>query len=58
MQQTFGAHAEVDSFHNVDEGFILFVLDITAPPARCPGHRICEFRRLFLTRSNKSVEFG
>lgn len=34
MVLAFGTHAEVDSFHYINKGFVLLVFDVGAAPTR------------------------
>jgi len=52
---TLCTHTEVHSFHYVDKGFVLLVLDIRATPARGTSGLYSNLRRFFLQSPLASV---
>ena len=47
---TLRTHTEIHSFHHVNKGFVLLVLDVGTAPARGTGGLYGNFRRFFLER--------
>ena len=50
QRRTFGAHAQIDRFYDINECFILLVLHIRTTPTRIAGCLARNFRRFFLLK--------